>query len=393
MSEQRRHLERALHGCAERGAPADTVDLWPAIRERVNGQQMSEEQTSGEHAGGGLRRPSRTVSNTPFALALAALSVLILGAVVYVAAGAVNEASQHGPPTGKEHGFGKEADQGQGVTYRLFRGAVPGGAKVEEMGLTKSADGAKVTLQWAYADEEFVVVGIEARDLSLKRWTEGPQGTDPVVLQPVLIGEEGENEAKLPPRVDLTDGSGENFTEVDGMTQYPGAVAVFEAPKDLKSGREHRFRLEVPLQEHGMPGMPGEKPAAGPFVFNFEIPVHPVPVVEVGQEVEAKGITLTLERVVNSPSRPQAIVCVDAPDGQHLWTPWLERNGLPVDAATAPRRLEDGCWSLTMGDPVEGRSSVTVAYIHGIPRSASDPDEDGKEIRGPWTFEFEAPDG
>jgi hypothetical protein len=47
-----------------------------------------------------------------------------------------------------------------------------------------------------------------------------------------------------------------------------------------------------------------------------------------------------------------------------------------------------------LGDPVEGSSSVTVTEIWGIPQTgaAAREDEDGPEIRGPWTFEFEALD-
>ena len=118
----------------------------------------------------------------------------------------------------------------------------------------------------------------------------------------------------------------------------------------------------------------------------------PVPVVEVGQKATVEGVTLTLERVVNSPGRPQAIVCVEPPDDAHTWTPWLERNGLPVDAATAPLRLEDGCWSLTIGDPVEGRSSVTVSYLDGLPKNVQgEGPVRAKQITGPWRFEFEVP--
>lgn len=324
--------------------------------------------------------------------------MLIVGAGVYAAYGPVREFIGNGQPVPDlgAPGPGEATNGGQDdgltggseVAYRLFRGAVPGGGG-EEVGQTKSADGARVTLGWAYADEEFVVVGVEARDLDGARKTEGyPK---PVVLQPVLVGEEDGNEAELPPRVDITDASGENFTNVDGMTQYPGAVAVFEAPEGLEAGREHRFRLEVPLQEGGLPGVPGEKTNAEPFVFDFAIPVRPVPEVEVDQRATTKGITLTLERVVNSPSRPQAVVCIDPPDDEHTWTPWLEREGMPVDSATAPRPLGGGCWARTLGEPVEGPSSVTVSYIDGLPRDPANPDEDGKKIRGPWTFEFQAP--
>jgi len=327
---------------------------------------------------------------------LAALSVLILGLGAYAASGPVRELLGDGLPGPGSPGPAEATNPeqsggpiGSGVAYRLFRGAVPGGGG-QEIGKTKTADGARVTLGWAYADEEFVVVGIEARDLDGPQKVEGfDPDYGPVMLQPTMIGEEGENEAELPPRVDLTDASGEDFTGTDGMTQYPGAVAVFEAPEGLEAGREHRFRLEVPLNGAGMPRE--REPEAGPFVFHFEIPVRPVPVVEVNQKATTKGITLTLERVINSPSRPQAVICIDPPDDEHTWTPWLERNDMPVDAATAPQRLEGNCWARTLGEPAEGPSSLTVAYIDGLPRDPADPNEDGKEIRGPWTFEFVAP--
>ncbi len=396
----KRHLEKVLRECAESGVP-DPANPWPAIRERLSGQATGETQVIGTHtsedraADGPRNRRPLLVPDRPLGWVLAALSALILGLGAYAASGLVRELLGDGLPGPGSPGPGEATDPGQsggpvasGVAYRLFRGAVPGGGG-QEIGQTKTADGARVTLGWAYADEEFVVVGIEARDLDGAREIEGYPRS--VVLQPLLVGEEGANEAELPPRVDITDAGGGDFTNVDGMTQYPGAVAVFEAPEGLEAGKEHRFRLEVPLEEGGMLGRPGQKPDAGPFVFDFEVPVRPVPVIEVDQEATTKGITLTLERVVNSPARPQAVVCIDPPDDEHTWTPWLERSGMPVDAATAPRRLGDNCWARTMGKPVEGPSSVTVAYIHGLPRSASDPDEDGKEIRGPWTFEFEVP--
>jgi hypothetical protein len=49
---------------------------------------------------------------------------------------------------------------------------------------------------------------------------------------------------------------------------------------------------------------PPPEPVGEPFVFEFEIPVLPAPVVEVNQKDTANGITLTLERVMDSPGRP-----------------------------------------------------------------------------------------
>ena len=138
--------------------------------------------------------------------------------------------------------------------------------------------------------------------------------------------------------------------------------------------------------------MPGEKPDAGPFVFDFGIPVRANPVVEVGQEATEGGVTTTLERVVNSPSRPQAILCFEPPNDDYLWRPSTAPTGFQREEPLPVRGLGDGCWSLTLDEPVEGRSSVTVTEILGYPRTerAMQEDEDGKEIRGPWTFEFEA---
>lgn len=174
---------------------------------------------------------------------------------------------------------------------------------------TQTADGARVTLDWAYADEKFVVVVLDTQDL------DGPQN-----LEPSLWDDTVGNEEKLPPYVKITDGSDQDFDTVGGGTQLgprrTGADATFDAPEGLEPGREHRFRLEVPLQDS--PAASG-KPEAGPFVFSFEVPVLPAPTIEVDQEVEAKGVTLTLERVVNSPVLPQAVVCFEPPDDEHRW--------------------------------------------------------------------------
>lgn len=159
---------------------------------------------------------------------------------------------------------------------------------------TQTADGARVTLDWAYADAKFVAVGLHTQELNGARRPEEPDSSSgPGVLEPSLWDDTVGNEADLPPYVKITDGSGQDFDTVGGSTRD----AVFDAPEGLQPGRAHRFRLEVPLQDS--PALSG-KPEAGPFVFVFEIPVLSAPTIELNQKVEAKGVRLTLERVVDS---------------------------------------------------------------------------------------------
>jgi hypothetical protein len=140
--------------------------------------------------------------------------------------------------------------------------------------------GERVTLEWAYADERFVAVL-----LRMGR---------PVKSAPALYDDTVGNEAALPPHVQITDASGQDFDTVGGTFLPPrrtGAEAVFDAPEGIEpANTEHRFRLEVPLMEDPS----GKMAKQGPFVFDFEVSVAEAPTYSVDQEVEAEGIVMTL---------------------------------------------------------------------------------------------------
>ena len=412
-----RHLQRALRECAESGVP-DPANPWPAIRKRVSGEGTSGRRVSEEHTAGSAQRRwlPQVVPNTPLGWALTILSVLIIAAGAYAASGPVRELIGNGLPGPGSPGLGEATNPeqsdglagGKGVADRLFRYHLPGSEGVglgEEIGQTKTADGAKVTLERAYADEDVVVVSYSVQDLRDAREIDERRGG----LEPFFITKDDEGEPGVPSspyRGSLTSEGGGHYGLIDGthMDAGPGAsleelrmpmghASVFEVPQGLKPNRVHRFRLEIPLYDGGGPMQRDEKPDAGPFVFEFEIPVRPYPVVEVGQEVTTKGVTLTLERVLNSPGRPQAVVCFDPPTDDYLWRPSTAPTGFQREEPLPVHQLEGDCWSLTLEDPVEGPSSVTVTELFGYPQTkqAMRGDEDGKQIRGPWTFEFEAP--
>jgi hypothetical protein len=395
VSEHRKHLEKTLRECAEHGVP-ETTDPWPAIRERVSEGRLRGESAGEEGVTAGPQRrrawPPGFVPDTLLGWALAVLSMLIVGAGIYTASGPARELLRQGLPGAVE--VGSDKDGGRDLSTRPD---VNLSALRTEVDQTKTADGVRLTLEWAYADERFVAVGLRTQRLDGPRETQRP---DPVVYQPSLWDDTVGNEAELPPYVRISDASGQDFDTVGGGTllgpQRTGADVTFDAPEGLEPGSAHRFRLEVPLQEEPRVGVKvSGKPEPGPFVFNFEIPVRPAPTIEVNQQVEAEGVTLTLKRVVDSPVVPQAVVCFEPPDDEHRWMPWFEDDGHYAKVGSNPQNLGDGCWSLTIDRAVEGRTSVTVAYLEGMPRGGVPTGAKTfrpEMIRGPWSFEFEVPD-
>ena len=254
-----------------------------------------------------------------------------------------------------------------------------------EIDQTKNADGARVALRWAYADEDSVEVGFAVEDLQGGRRL----GGHPVELQPgyyagVRLTDESGTEFTL------AHGGGETSPGPNGVRQGPLAnTALFEVEGRIEPGGEHRFRLEIPVLEMPLtsPGKGEEAPEARrvgePFVFGLEVPVRPAPVVEVGRKATASGVTLSLERVADSPGRPGAVLCLVEPrDDVRGWFP----VGRDLAAeAPSPVAGEGDCQQVPLSRPVDGPSSVAVEQVE------LNPANDGEVINGPWTFEFEVP--
>lgn len=296
--------------------------------------------------------------------------------------------------------------------YRTYLGLQPAAQNVgkaaytagEKPGVEKTAGGARVTLNSIYAEERYVVVGYEVEDL-----TDGRRvGEHPAELQP-LIGFGTPKGRELEYRrehdlgtssVDLTDESGASFRMVNNSGQVSEGpnnmgrgpmqnMAAFEADKELDPGEEHRFRFEVPLVESPVVPMGQRRPppepfAGGPFVFDLETSVEAVRVLAVGQKDTAGGVALTLERITDSPGRPEAVVCLESRDGVRGWYPAGE--DLAIEEAPSPVAGKGDCLQIPLSRPLDGPSSITITQIE------TDPAEDGQVIQGPWTFEFDVPD-
>ncbi len=370
-------MKKALHGCAEAGVP-ETVDLWPGIREKTVRERR-----------GSLR--TRFLPRTRLGLAFAVLAALLaMTGAGYAAAGLVYARFQEELPGAEARDVGKEIGQEQTV------------------------DGARVALEWAYADEEFVVLSYSVKDMKDDRFNSGHR----VQLEPIFVAKEDVEAGRGPDRrATLTDEGGRELGMIDGTFEVAGPgdgpevlrmsksnSAVFKVPEGLEPGRNHRFHLEIPLEEmpaffpsmeEGKQGVRIEpRPPIGPFAFDFEVPVRSAPTVELDQKVEASGVEMTLDRVVNSPVRPQAVICFESPDDEHdEWHPMVEpypADREPIESLS----LGNGCWSAPLYDRIEGRSSLTVTELMGIPgQDAVGPDMMQPEVLpGPWKFDFKVPE-
>jgi hypothetical protein len=300
----------------------------------------------------------------------------------------------------------------------------------EKHQLTKTEAGARVTLNWVYAEENYISIGYQVEDLKDDRRVAG----HPAELQPLL----GFGYGKPTPRekeyfkkyslgtdiVALTDERVTKFRMVDNSMESSGGPKPVEGPLEnlvafkpkegLKPTKEHDFRLQIPLYESAVVGLQGKQPPpepfpGEPFVFEFDIPVHAVHVVDVNRKATAKGVTLRLDRVINSPGRPRAVICYQPPDDKHYWFMYGGGAGVFQDGWSTSGWAGTGsmssvppgkCQKLMLEAPVEGRTSVEVKRLEGEPDCPYNNAKDFeacyekigyRTIRGPWKFVFKVP--
>jgi len=144
---------------------------------------------------------------------------------------------------------------------------------------------------------------------------------------------------------------------------------AFKPDEALNPSAKHRFRLEIPLEEHALvppeeKELPPEPFPGKPFAFEFEIPMRPVPVIEAGQKETVSGVTLTLDRVIDSPVVKRAVFCYEAPDDEHRWfleggkgiTPTAGMSSNPSMKSVPPPGARSSCCG-PPGGPLLGRSA------------------------------------
>lgn len=159
----------------------------------------------------------------------------------------------------------------------------------------------------------------------------------------------------------------------------------------------------------------GREIVAGPFEFNFTVPVSTAEtrIARVDQSAEAGGVKITLDKVVVTPGEARLTFSVDAPPGDDtVWQPVLAlqagdynsqdtSHDLRVESSTSDG---DGTWTYSVIAPLadkQGEWTVTISEL----RAGRDPDFGGLDLEdrdtrgpreqntlsGPWVFKFTVP--
>ena len=374
MASRVRRLEKALRGCAEVGVP-DTVDLWPAIRERAMDVRSVAESVHSNRAAS-LRRVGWIVA--------ALIAVLLTGTGAYAVT--------------------------SGAFDRIFATMLPEvpEARLEKVEAAAGTDkGFTLTVDRAFVDQYHVVAGYTLTGPDGRRWD-----TDKItaVMKMEQVGGEW-----------LPESSQGNLSEWLPKGKEVGAFA-FQPMQPFEAGETVRLRATLNVDkltgcyEDRGNRICGASPQARPSVV-FEARVRETQVLEVDQTVESGGLPMTLTRVINSPVMTSANVCFEPPGsndqpviswrrpdgsstkpdswamlpgGDSLYASLLYRNDLYGYGATNSA----GCSTIEWSDPLAdepGIHALTVSRLETSLLTLVDPDDADPPKKGSWRFEFEIP--
>lgn len=377
MKEQQ--VTQILQEIAEQEVP-DNVDLWPAIRTRVQPRRRSPHWAQ--------LMPATRLGWAFLALAL----FLTFGAVTYAVAPVVSRLFQ----------------QEAGLRH------VEQASLVQELNLSQTVDGVTVTLERAYADANRIVVGFTIKDPNGQRYDAYHHLTltdmaGTVFSETIGFGVTGQSDML---QVSLPPGEGAYVLAFDAAPVEGVPVELdLQLVMKLEKFVLPPAALEPPPTPDSPPAeppmvvvleplpTPEEEAIVGPFTFDFSVPFIPGQTVEVQQTEEAAGVAMKLERVVVTPSETRAILCFEPPDDIE-WTLVAaldtgEGREIPGGIGS---RLGDAdkeeCHRLSYMGSLTGKSgewTLTVTELVGTDLSQSQIPSKQIRLAGPWVFRFRVP--
>jgi hypothetical protein len=284
------------------------------------------------------------VPKTRLAWAFLPLIVLLLGGAVYAASSLLSELFQKHAPQIEEAGL------------------------AQEMELSQTINGITVSLERAYADSNVVMVGFRVS---------GPDARyQPEVGK--LLTADGQN---LPGMIGV--GSGSKTIMGDWNASELAMIYTFDTSFLRNVPSELSLILEADIAD--LPIIGESKILAGPFRFEFDVPLHGGKSIDIGQTIETTGVPVTLEQVMISPWGVRAVL--QLPDGDK-YMPIVSLtlpNGDLVNGALI-KHVEASIVQYSMGD-FTGQVGEWTMVVSELVSS----DTPQQRLAGPWVFRFDVP--
>lgn len=264
------------------------------------------------------------------------------------------------------------------------------------LNLSQTNEDVTVTLAWGYADENRVAVGYGIETVS--------------------------DESYEPKQFTLTDQEGRVFNPTAGLGATGGAVIVGEPATPGESdfvfsfetppitGKPDAIYLNLELVLTSVDG----SVVTQPFNFNFSLPYTPGRIAEPMQSVIFNDISVSLEKVVVTPSDVTAVICFEPPDNDFVdWLP-ISQISAGVDrefmATVGKQRATketncttngyfpslyeaEGVWQLTVTELVGFKNPPpgTTGVFTCEENETNEYCPQQLRIQGEWMFEFEIP--
>jgi hypothetical protein len=346
----RQAVTQFLNELAVDGIPED-VDLWPDIKTQVQTYKKTSRWFKLVPAGW----PKRT--------SLVLLLLLAFSTIAYAATGLGNNLIQHDP----------------GMRYIEQIGLL------QEVNLNQTVDDVVVSLHQVYADANRVVVSFVVSGRFYLRY----------VIHDVSMSDQFGNVYN--PMIMMMDPEISGTQDLSVPKANAEYVIYFVTPPMEEYPTQLLLHLSIELKEYFLVVPVRKHTSIGPYEFEFEAQFHRGEVIEVSQVATAGEISITLERVIITPSAAQAIFCCDVP-----------RVKCKTLAPIASFENERGVWHSGITSSVSSIGGKSCFRDFFFPQASHQPNKwsltvtelvcmefgpSNEQVRflGPWKFQLQDP--
>jgi hypothetical protein len=264
-----------------------------------------------------------------------------------------------------------QTDPGAAAAYRQNLG--------EALNLSQTRDGVTLTLVRAYADINRAMITYQVKASGGASTFAGFASSNG---QPVVTDTSGQALVGY-----------DAYFETDPQTNVSVGTVVYDAETAAQNVRELSLRVAVPgvrMTRNGDPMI------VGPYAFGLTVPVVSGETMATDETVTVHGITVTLDRVVVSPSETR--IYLESSDRSLLKGPYLTARITGIASDTSNAVTTSVSELIDMGSTFQapdGQQVVTFTNTlfgkRGSFRLSIDSLGASERIAGPWVFHFQIP--